>query len=112
MQALLDAVTDTAASERAQVRILEVASLAEITAALRADQYHVLHLFAQYHSANAITLVSQIGAPGDSSGPASSPLAPATSPATSSAADQPLAMVSSAVRRLVASPPGRIPPPS
>jgi CHAT domain-containing protein len=46
MQALLDAVTDLDLTDRAQVRILEVASLAEITKALRGDQFHVLHLFA------------------------------------------------------------------
>ncbi len=60
MQALLDAVTDTAAGDQAQVRILEVASLAEITAALRADQFHVLHLFA-HGSQDGIELEDEDG---------------------------------------------------
>ena len=60
MQALLDAVTDTATTDRAQVRILEVASLAEISAALRADQYHVLHLFG-HGSSTGIELEDEDG---------------------------------------------------
>jgi hypothetical protein len=61
----------------------------------------------QYHSPNAITLVSQIAAPVDSSGPASSPSVPATSPTTSRAADQPLAAVSNAVSVKLATRSGR-----
>jgi tetratricopeptide (TPR) repeat protein len=62
MQALLDAVTDTAVSGRGQVRILEVASLPQITAALRNDQYHVLHLFA-HGSPTGIELEDEDGNP-------------------------------------------------
>jgi CHAT domain/TIR domain/AAA ATPase domain len=46
MQAVLDAVTDVTGRTEAQVRILEVASLAEIRRALAQDAYHVLHLSA------------------------------------------------------------------
>jgi hypothetical protein len=46
MQAVLDAVTDLAGHTGAQVRILEVASLEAIRAALAQDAYHVLHLSA------------------------------------------------------------------
>ena len=46
MAAVLEAVSDVAASPHAQVRILEVASLAAIRDALTQDAYHVLHLSA------------------------------------------------------------------
>ncbi|MGH3934337.1 MAG: SEFIR domain-containing protein, partial [Pseudonocardiaceae bacterium] len=46
MQAVVDAVTDLAGDPRAQVQILEVASVPQIIEALRADAYHVLHLSA------------------------------------------------------------------
>ncbi|MDQ1739180.1 MAG: hypothetical protein QOE53_832, partial [Pseudonocardiales bacterium] len=46
MQAVLDATSDLDGAAEVQVRILEVASLPEITAALKQDQYHVLHLSA------------------------------------------------------------------
>ena len=46
MAAVLDAVSDVAASRHVQVRILEVASLPAIRAALTQDSYHVLHLSA------------------------------------------------------------------
>jgi tetratricopeptide (TPR) repeat protein len=46
MQAILDAITDLDTDGQAQVRILEVASLDQISAALAGDQYHVLHLSA------------------------------------------------------------------
>lgn len=69
MQALLDAVTDldlngdtTAGPVRAQVRILEVASLPEITRALAADRYHVLHLSA-HGSAAGVELEAEDGDP-------------------------------------------------
>jgi hypothetical protein len=60
MQGLLDAVTDPALADHAQVRILEVASLPEITKALRQDQYHVLHLFG-HGSADGIELEDEDG---------------------------------------------------
>jgi CHAT domain-containing protein len=62
MQGLLDAVTDAALTDPAQVRILEVASLAKITPALRADQYHVLHLFG-HGSPGGIELEDEDGNP-------------------------------------------------
>ncbi|MEU0886222.1 CHAT domain-containing protein [Lentzea sp. NPDC005914] len=64
MQALLDAVTDLDADDgvAAQVRILEVASLAEIGRALAADQYHVLHLSA-HGSATTVELEDEDGHP-------------------------------------------------
>jgi tetratricopeptide (TPR) repeat protein len=65
MQALLDAVTDLdlgSTGQRAQVRILEVASLAEIGKALATDQYHVLHLSA-HGSANGVELADEDGNP-------------------------------------------------
>ena len=77
MQALLDAVTDldlaidlaidlgadtAGGGVRAQVRILEVASLTEIGAALGRDQYHVLHLSA-HGSPTGIELEDEDGRP-------------------------------------------------
>ena len=62
MQALLDAVTDLDIDDQAQVRILEVASLSEIGAALSADQYHVLHLSA-HGSASGVELEDEDGNP-------------------------------------------------
>jgi hypothetical protein len=64
MQALLDAVTDLdlTGEGAAQVRILEVASLAEITQALEADQYHVLHLSA-HGSTSTVELEDEDGDP-------------------------------------------------
>ena len=62
MQALLDAVTDLDIDGQAQVRILEVASLSEIGAALSADQYHVLHLSA-HGSAGGVELEDEDGNP-------------------------------------------------
>ncbi|MCR3752899.1 CHAT domain-containing protein, partial [Lentzea californiensis] len=63
MQALLDAVSDLdLASAGAQVRILEVASLAEIGQALAAEQYHVLHLSA-HGSAHTVELEDEDGYP-------------------------------------------------
>ncbi|MET9224723.1 CHAT domain-containing protein [Lentzea sp. NPDC003310] len=64
MQALLDAVTDLDADDQvaAQVRVLEVASLAEIGRALAADQYHVLHLSA-HGSATMVELEDEDGHP-------------------------------------------------
>ena len=46
MAAVLDATSEVAAGAHAQVRILEVASLAAIREALAKDAYHVLHLSA------------------------------------------------------------------
>ena len=46
MQALLDAVTDVTATTPAQLQILEVASLAELTRAVHDGGFHVLHLSA------------------------------------------------------------------
>jgi CHAT domain-containing protein len=62
MQAVLDAVSDVAGDPRAQVRILEVASLAAIQQALQHDAYHVLHLSA-HGSAEAVELEDEDGAP-------------------------------------------------
>ncbi|MGI9000608.1 MAG: CHAT domain-containing protein [Pseudonocardia sp.] len=62
MQALLDAVTDIDIDGAAQVWILEVASLAEVGAALAADQYHVLHLSA-HGSATGLELEDEDGNP-------------------------------------------------
>jgi tetratricopeptide (TPR) repeat protein len=60
MQTILDAVTDSDLQGGAQVRILEVASPEEITAALRADQYHVLHLSA-HGSSTGVELEDEDG---------------------------------------------------
>jgi CHAT domain len=62
MQALLDAVTDLDVDGQAQVRILEVASVAEIGAALASDQYHVLHLSA-HGSSTGVELEDEDGNP-------------------------------------------------
>ena len=62
MQAILDALATVATSGAAQVRILEVASPGEITAALAADQYHVLHL-AGHGFAHGIELEDEDGNP-------------------------------------------------
>ena len=62
MAAVLDAVTDVAASPHAQVRILEVASLPQIRQALQRDAYHVLHLSA-HGSPESIELEDEDGAP-------------------------------------------------
>ncbi len=62
MQAVLDAVGEVAGHPRAQVRILEVASLPQIRGALRKDRYHVLHLSA-HGSAEAVELEDEDGNP-------------------------------------------------
>ncbi|MFN2496501.1 MAG: CHAT domain-containing protein, partial [Pseudonocardiaceae bacterium] len=62
MQAMLDAVTPVAGDPRAELQILEVASLPQITAALKADAYHVLHLSA-HGSAEKIELEDEDGNP-------------------------------------------------
>lgn len=62
MQAVLDAVTDVAGDPRAQVQILEVASVQQIVAALRADAYHVLHLSA-HGSRDSLELEDEDGRP-------------------------------------------------
>jgi hypothetical protein len=61
MQAVLDAVTDVAGHPHAQVRILEVASLAAIRQALAEDAYHVLHLSA-HGSPDLVELEDEDGA--------------------------------------------------
>jgi hypothetical protein len=60
MQAVLDAVTDIAGDPRAQVQILEVASIQQIVTALRADAYHVLHLSA-HGSVDSLELENEDG---------------------------------------------------
>ncbi|TCC00364.1 CHAT domain-containing protein [Micromonospora zingiberis] len=62
MQALLDAVGELAAGANGQVRILEVASLSQITAALRSSDYHVLHLSA-HGSPSSVELEDEDGNP-------------------------------------------------
>jgi hypothetical protein len=62
MAAVLDAVTGVAADPHAQVRILEVASLAAIRQALAQDAYHVLHLSA-HGSPDAVELEDEDGGP-------------------------------------------------
>ena len=62
MAAVLDAVTEAAGRADVQVRILEVASLAAIRAALAADEYHVLHLSA-HGSPDAVELEDEDGHP-------------------------------------------------
>ncbi|WP_322767000.1 CHAT domain-containing protein, partial [Frankia sp. Cr1] len=63
MQAVLDAVGPLAGVDSAaQVRILEVAGLVQIEQALRADQYHVLHLSA-HGSAESVELEDEDGNP-------------------------------------------------
>jgi hypothetical protein len=61
MQAVLDAVTGVD-QPHAQVRVLEVASLAAIRQALADDAYHVLHLSA-HGSAEAVELEDEDGNP-------------------------------------------------
>ena len=63
MEAMLDAVAPaTTRDTDAQVRILEVASLQQIQAALREDEYHVLHLSA-HGSPTSIELENEDGEP-------------------------------------------------
>ena len=62
MQAVLDAVAEVAGHPGAQVRILEVASLAQIRQALHDDAYHVLHLSA-HGSPAAVELEDEDGSP-------------------------------------------------
>ena len=62
MQAVLDAVSDMPGGPSAQVRILEVASLAQIRQALRRDAFHVLHLSA-HGSAGSVELEDEDGGP-------------------------------------------------
>jgi len=62
MQAVLDAVSDMGGGPAAQVRILEVASLAQIRQALARDVFHVLHL-AAHGSAEAVELEDEDGSP-------------------------------------------------
>ena len=60
MQAILDALAGIEVSQPAQVKILEVAGPEEITAALKADRYHVLHLSA-HGSPSSIELEDEDG---------------------------------------------------
>jgi hypothetical protein len=60
MQAVLDSVSDLAGG--GQVRVLEVASLAQIRTALEVEEYHVLHLSA-HGSATTIELEDEDGNP-------------------------------------------------
>ena len=62
MAAVLDATSEVAADAHAQVRILEVASLAAIREALAKDAYHVLHLSA-HGSPESVELEDEDGAP-------------------------------------------------
>ena len=62
MEAMLAAVSGVAGTTQAQVRILEVASLAAIREALAADAYHVLHLSA-HGSPDAVELEDEDGGP-------------------------------------------------
>src|SRR5450755_2721189 len=62
MAAVLEAVSDVAAGPHAQVRILEVASLQAIRAALTQDAFHVLHLSA-HGSPDAVELENEDGGP-------------------------------------------------
>ncbi|MBV9011564.1 MAG: CHAT domain-containing protein [Pseudonocardiales bacterium] len=62
MQAILDAITELDTEGQAQVRILEVASLDQISAALTRDQYHVLHLSA-HGSPTSVELENEDGQP-------------------------------------------------
>jgi tetratricopeptide (TPR) repeat protein len=64
MQAVLDAVTGLTGHSGAQVRILEVASLAEIRRALAQDAYHVLHLSA-HGSPASVELEDEDGGPAE-----------------------------------------------
>jgi len=62
MAAVLDATSEVASGVHAQVRILEVASLAAIREALARDAYHVLHLSA-HGSPESVELEDEDGAP-------------------------------------------------
>ena len=62
MQAILDAIGGVESAGRAQVRILEVGGPGEIEAALREDQYHVLHISA-HGSAAGLELENEDGEP-------------------------------------------------
>ena len=62
MEAVLSAVSGVVAGTPAQVRILEVASLTAIRAALASDEYHVLHLSA-HGSPDAVELEDEDGGP-------------------------------------------------
>lgn len=62
MQAILDAVSQVPTEGGGGVRILEVASLQQITAALRAEEFHVLHLSA-HGSATLLELEDEDGDP-------------------------------------------------
>jgi tetratricopeptide (TPR) repeat protein len=62
MQAILDAVGAVDRRTGAEVTILEVASAEQIGAALRADQYHVLHLSA-HGSPSTVELEDEEGTP-------------------------------------------------
>ncbi|MGH3813329.1 MAG: TIR domain-containing protein, partial [Pseudonocardiaceae bacterium] len=62
MGSILDAVAPAARDERAQVRILEVANADTIAAALREDDYHVLHL-SGHGDETGIELEDEDGAP-------------------------------------------------
>jgi len=62
MQAVLDAVGGIGGRGDAQVTILEVGSPEQLVAALRADQYHVLHLSA-HGSADGVELEDEDGNP-------------------------------------------------
>ncbi len=62
MQAVLDAVAEVGESPAVQVRIVEVASLAQIRQALEKDVFHVLHLSA-HGSATSVELEDEDGNP-------------------------------------------------
>jgi tetratricopeptide (TPR) repeat protein len=62
MQAILDAVGGVGGRSDAQVTILEVGGLREISEALKDDQYHVLHLSA-HGSASGVELEDEDGNP-------------------------------------------------
>jgi tetratricopeptide (TPR) repeat protein len=62
MQAVLDATSPVAEAAAAQVKILEVASVDQIAAAVQADRYHVLHLSA-HGSASSVELENEDGEP-------------------------------------------------
>jgi tetratricopeptide (TPR) repeat protein len=62
MAAVLDATSGVTAGAHTQVRVLEVASLGAIRAAMATDAYHVLHLSA-HGSPTAVELEDEDGAP-------------------------------------------------
>jgi CHAT domain len=62
MGKILDAVAPAVREERAQVRILEVANVGTIAAALTEDDYHVLHL-SGHGDETGIELENEDGAP-------------------------------------------------